>query len=74
MGVRERIADGVQHARMSRGWTQADLAERARLPLARIIDLESAVDPLDVDMLAIVANTLAVPVSSLVQYRRCAIR
>jgi transcriptional regulator with XRE-family HTH domain len=61
----ERVAERIQHLRKRRGWTQAQLADRARISRGYLARLETARQDPTLTTLERLAQALRVKVSRL---------
>lgn len=64
---RRQVGDQIREARRDRQWTQERLAEGAELDRVTIVRIETAVWPVKLDHLQMIADALGVPLSHLVR-------
>ena len=67
--ARQRVAMNVTELRIERGWSQAELAQRARVSQRTVEDIEAGAGEMRIDALSSLAQALRVPVARIVQPR-----
>jgi transcriptional regulator with XRE-family HTH domain len=63
----QEVGEQIRRLRLMRGWTQADLAERAELTVEGVSRIERGARAARVGTLRMIARAMEVPVASLVE-------
>jgi transcriptional regulator with XRE-family HTH domain len=64
---RRQIGEHIREARLARGWTQEQLAERADLDRVTVVRTETGATSARLDHLLLIAEALRTPLSHLVR-------
>lgn len=59
------IAENVKRARLARGWSQTELATRAKVAQSRVSEVENAVHRIRTETIDAIADALQVPPATL---------